>query len=121
MFHLSTRAKSFADAFNGLGFVARTQANFRIHAFIALLVTGAGLGLHVSSDAWRWLILAMALVLIAEVFNTAFEHLCDVVQPDLHASVKAAKDIAAGAVLLSAIAAAGVGALVFWPYVAGWR
>ena len=118
MFNLSSRPKSFANAIAGLGFASRTQANFRIHVFIALLVTGAGLGLHVSGDEWRWLILAMALVLIAEAINTAFEHLCDVVEPELHASVKAAKDVAAGAVLLAAIAAAAIGILVFAPYFA---
>jgi diacylglycerol kinase (ATP) len=116
MFNFSSRPRSFADAIAGLGFAARTQANFRIHIFIALLVIGAGLGLNVSGDEWRWLILAMALVLIAEAINTAFENLCDVVQPELHASVKAAKDVAAGAVLLAAIAAAIIGGTVFWPY-----
>jgi diacylglycerol kinase (ATP) len=63
-------------------------------------------------------VLAIAIVLIAEAINTAFEHLCDVVQPELNASVKAAKDVAAGAVLISSIAAAIIGIMVFWPYVA---
>ncbi len=54
---------------------------------------------------------------MSELVNTAFEHLCDVVQPELHASVKAAKDVAAGAVLVASIGAAVIGVLVFWPYV----
>ena len=63
-------------------------------------------------------ILAIALVWVAEIVNTAFEHLCDVVQPDLHVSVKSAKDVAAGAVLVAAMAAAVIGGLVFLPYLA---
>ncbi len=78
---------------------------------------GLGLLWRVSADDWRWLVLAIAIVLAAELVNTAFEHLCDVVQPELHASVKAAKDVAAGAVLVASIGAAVIGVLVFWPYV----
>ncbi len=73
---------------------------------------------RVSADDWRWLVVAITLVLVAELLNTAFEHLCDVVQPELHASVKAAKDVAAGAVLVASIGAAVIGALIFWPYLA---
>ena len=69
-------------------------------------------------DDWRWVVLAIVIVLATELLNTAFEHLCDVVQPELHASVKAAKDVAAGAVLVTSIGAAVIGAMVFWPHVA---
>jgi len=111
------RIKSFGYALQGLGFALATQMNFRVHLFAALAVIGLGLFLGVSGEDWRWLIVAIALVLAAELMNTAFEHLCNIVQPELHASVKAAKDVAAGAVLVTAIAAAIIGALVFWPYV----
>jgi diacylglycerol kinase (ATP) len=70
----------------------------------------------VGPQDWRWIIVAIALVWVAEIVNTAFEHLCDVVQPDFHVSVKAAKDVAAGAVLIAALAAAAIGVLVFLPY-----
>ena len=68
----------------------------------------------------KYEVIAIAMVLTAELVNTAFEHLCDVVQPELHASVKAAKDVAAGAVLVTSIAAAVIGVMVFWPYLAAW-
>ena len=79
----------------------------------------AGLGFlwGVSAEDWRWLAVAIVIVLAAELVNTAFEHLCDVVQPELHASVKAAKDVAAGAVLVVSIGAAIIGVLVFQPYI----
>lgn len=112
------RIKSFGYAFGGLVFALATQMNFRIHLIAALAVIGLGFYWGVSADDWRWLVVAIALVLAAELMNTAFEHLCNVVQPELHASVKAAKDVAAGAVLVTAIAAAIIGGLVFWPYLA---
>ena len=60
----------------------------------------------------------MLWVWFAEAMNTAFEYLCDIVSPEFNVSVKRAKDIAAGAVLLTAIVAFILGILIFWPYVA---
>lgn len=116
MFSMSDRVKSFGYALRGLGFVLRTQHNAWIHLAVAVVVAVAGVALKLSAADWRWIVLAIALVWIAEIVNTAFEHLCDVVQPEFHVSVKAAKDVAAGAVLIAAIAAAIIGAMVFAPY-----
>lgn len=117
MFSILKRAKSFGYALRGLGFVLRTQHNAWIHLAITALVIAAGLWLRIEAHDWRWIALAIAFVWVAEIVNTAFEHLCDVVQPEFHVSVKAAKDVAAGAVLVAAIAAAIIGILVFLPYV----
>lgn len=57
------------------------------------------------------------MVWIAEALNTAFEHLCDVVSPEFHASVKLSKDIAAGGVLICAVGAMILGVMIFVPYV----
>jgi len=118
-FSIAERAGSFRHAFAGLLFMLRTQHNARIHLGAAATVAIAGFALGITREDWRWLIAAIALVSMAEAVNTAFEHLCDVVSPDFHASVKLSKDIAAGAVLIAAIAAAIIGATVFWPYVLG--
>jgi diacylglycerol kinase (ATP) len=118
MFSLSTRHRSVLYAVRGLGFALKTQANFRIQVVAAMTCVILGVTWRVSADDWRWLVLAVAIVLITEAINTAVEHLCDVVQPEPHASVKAAKDVAAGAVLMASIASAVIGILVFWPYVA---
>ena len=116
-FKISARLKSFAFAFAGLGFMLRTQHNAWLHAVASLIVIGAGIGLRVSLADWRWLIVAMAMVWVAETFNTAVEYVCDVVSPGHSVAVKHAKDIAAGAVLICAFAAALIGVFTLLPYV----
>ena len=118
MFSLSKRIKSVGYALQGLRFALATQVNFRIQIVAAIVCIALGLLWRISAEDWRWAVLAIGMVLTAELVNTAFEHLCDVVQPELHASVKAAKDVAAGAVLVASLAAAVIGVLVFWPYLA---
>ena len=75
-----------------------------------------GVLLKVSPGDWRWLIAAILMVWSAEAFNTSVEYVCDIYSPGYSVVVKHAKDIAAGAVLLSAIGAALIGAITFWPY-----
>lgn len=116
MFSIAKRISSFGYAFRGLGFMLRTQHNAWIHLAATAAVIGAGAWLKISGDDWRWIILAVGFVWVAEIVNTAFEHLCDVVQPEFHVSVKAAKDVAAGAVLVAAVVAAVIGLTVFLPY-----
>ncbi len=116
-FSVAARLKSFAFAFEGFAYMMRTQHNAWVHLAAMILVVTLGFLLHVSADAWRWLIVALALVWVAEALNTAFEHLCDVVSPDFHHSVKRSKDIAAAAVLVCVIAATLLGAITFAPYV----
>jgi diacylglycerol kinase (ATP) len=116
-FSVAARLKSFRHAFAGFAFMLRTQHNAWVHLAATIVVVALGLALRVDADAWRWLITAMALVWVAEAVNTAFEHLCDVVSPEFHASVQRSKDIAAAAVLVCVIAAAILGALTLWPYV----
>ena len=116
MFSVAKRVKSFGYALRGLGFVLRTQHNAWIHLGITAAVIAGGLWLKIAAHDWRWIALAIGFVWVAEIVNTAFEHLCDVVQPEFHVSVKAAKDVAAGAVLVAAIVAAIIGVLVFLPY-----
>jgi diacylglycerol kinase (ATP) len=116
VFSISARLKSFGYALSGLGYMLRTQHNAWIHLAATAGVIGLGFWLRIPANDWRWIILAIALVWVAEIVNTAFEHLCDVVQPEFHVSVKTAKDVAAWAVLVAAVAAAFIGTLVFLPY-----
>ena len=115
-FTTAGRLRSVRYAVAGIAYMLRTQHNAWLHAAASAAVLVVGLALGVSAADWRWLIAAMALVWIAEAMNTAFEHLCDVVSPEFHASVQKSKDVAAGAVLLAAIAAAAIGASVLVPY-----
>lgn len=115
-FSLAARARSMAHAWNGLSHAIRTQHNVWIHIGATLLVIAAGIVLELKTHDWRWLALAVAWVWFAELANTALEHLCDVVSPEFNLSVKRAKDIAAGSVMVSSLAAAAIGALTFAPY-----
>jgi diacylglycerol kinase (ATP) len=116
-FSLSARLKSFGYAFAGIGFMLRTQHNAWLHLVATVVVVGLGAAVRVSPGDWRWLIAAICMVWAAEAFNTAVEYVCDVVSPERNIAVKHAKDIAAGAVLISALSALLIGAMTFYPYV----
>ena len=110
--HSRPLTDSFRDAFRGVAFVLRTQRNSWIHLLAASLVTAAGLALGLTLPEWAVLALAVTLVLVAEMVNTALETLLDALSPEYHPLVGAAKDVAAGAVLLSSVGAVIVGLLV---------
>lgn len=93
-----------------------SQHNAWIHAAATLAVVALGLHLQIPRMEWCVLVLAIVSVWTAEALNTAFEFLCDVASPEFHPLVEKAKDVAAAAVLLSAVGAAVVGLIVFLPY-----
>jgi diacylglycerol kinase (ATP) len=115
-FSLRARAASFSHAARGLTVMCRREHNAWLHLAAAILVVAAGIALEVAAADWRWLVLAIALVLTAEALNTAIERVCDRFTTAHCDLVRDAKDIAAGAVLVAAIAAAAIGALTFAPY-----
>lgn len=112
---LAGRAQSFGYALEGLAHLIRTQPNAQIHAAATAAVIVLGLLLRVGWTDAAILALTIALVWFAEAMNTAFEHLCDVVRPEVHPSVKRCKDIAAAAVLLASVGAVFVALFVFVP------
>ncbi len=116
---LTSRAHSFGYAFRGLWTLLRTQRNAWIHAAATVLAVVAGFVVHLGASDWCWLIAAIALVWIAEGLNTAVEFVCDALHPERHPLIRNAKDIGAAAVLLAALAAAAIGAIVFWPHISG--
>lgn len=113
------RIASFGYAFEGLWVMLRTQPNAWIHALATVVVLGAGWYLGIARADWALVVLAIALVWVAEALNTGIEFLADAAVPDPHSLIKHAKDAAAGAVLLASIAAASIGALVFLPHLCG--
>ena len=115
-FSIAARLKSFTFAFAGIAYMLRTQHNAWLHLVATIVVIAAGFAFNVGGNDWRWLVAAIVLVWTAETINTAFEHLCDVVSPEFHASVQKSKDIAAGAVLICVIGAVIIGLQVFVPY-----
>ncbi|MEZ5501299.1 MAG: diacylglycerol kinase family protein [Halioglobus sp.] len=114
-FSLAGRLGSGRFALQGMLELLRTQHNARVHAVATVGVLVAGSAFGVSTDEWCLLVVVITGVWVAEALNTAFEFLCDVASPEFHPLVKSAKDIAAGAVLMSAIGAAAVGVIIFLP------
>ena len=112
---MKRRLASFAHAFRGIGAALRSEPNLRLQLLAAIAVAIAGWWLEIRAGEWLAVIVAMALVLVAELFNTALEALADAVHPERHEGIGRAKDAAAGAVLVAAIAAAAIGAIVFLP------
>jgi len=106
---------SFRFASAGLWDVVRTQRNFRIHLGVTVTVIAMGLWLGVSRQEWASLFLSIGRVLVAEIFNTGAEVLVDLASPTYHPLAKRVKDLAAGAVLLSAMVAVVVGLLLLGP------
>jgi len=109
------RVRSFRHALMGLGFVLRSQHNAWLHAVATVLAIILGVVLRISIDEWCVLTLSMVTVWVAEAFNTGLEVLADALVSERHPIVKIAKDVAAAAVLLSAIGALVVGAILFVP------
>ncbi len=96
----------------------RCQHNAWIHAVATVGAVALGFFLNLSRFEWCWIVVAVAIVWTAEALNTAFEFLADAAAPNFSPIVRDAKDVAAGAVLVTAIAAVIIGGIVFWPHVA---
>ena len=107
--------KGFGYALNGIWHAATTQLNFRVHFVAALMAACLGYALHISTNEWLWIILCIAIVLGAELFNTALEFLTDLVSPEYNKKAGLVKDMAAGAVLIIAIGALVIGLIIFVP------
>jgi diacylglycerol kinase (ATP) len=105
-------ARSFDHAYRGLIYAVRTQRNMRIHVIIAVLVLVASLLVGVSKLELAVLVLVILLVFITEMFNTALEFAVDLVTKEYHPLAKLAKDVSAGAVLVSSVGAVLVGYLI---------
>ena len=116
-FEFTGRIRSFKYAFRGLGLMIRSQHNAWIHSAATLAVIVAGIFFQISGSEWCWIILAIAGVWTAEALNTAFEFLADVTTEEFHPVVEQSKDVAAGAVLVTAIAASAIGLIIFWPHI----
>ena len=106
---------SFGYAWRGLRILLATQANARVHAAATVLAICAGFWFGLTRLEWCAIVGVIGLVWTAEGLNTALEFLTDLVAPEHHPLAEKAKDVAAGAVLAAAMAAATVGAIIFGP------
>jgi diacylglycerol kinase len=107
--------RGFGYALNGIWHASVTQLNFRVHLVAAIVTLYAGYALNISTSEWLWIILSIAMVLIAELFNTALEFLTDLVSPEYNKKAGLVKDMSAGAVLITAICALVIGLIIFVP------
>lgn len=115
-FCLLGRIASVRYAVSGLRVLVQQEQNARIHLTASILVGVVAIVLGVTPADGRWLVLSVALVWSAEAFNTAIEILCDHLCPQQDPRVAAVKDLAAGAVLVAALAALAIGLATFFPY-----
>lgn len=111
-----TLVQSFKLAFEGLMFVFKTERNMKVHLVFAILAVVCSLAFKISPIEFVFVIFSIALVLIAEAANTAFELLLDFVHGDkYHPDVKLLKDITAGGVFIAALNAFVIGLIIFVP------
>lgn len=108
-------AKSFGFAFEGIATEFKKGRNFRVQILAGVAATILGIVLKISVSEWFNLIVVIAFVLILELVNTAIEAMVDMISPEIQEKAKIAKDVSAGAVLISSIAAFLVGAIIFLP------
>ncbi len=106
---------SFRYAMEGLWYVLRAERNARIHLIMAVLVILVGAWLQLSAIEWVLMIAAIALVFAGEMLNTVVELTIDLITPERNSLAKRAKDVAAGAILVAAVAAAVMGLLILGP------
>lgn len=116
-FSFTGRIRSIQHALDGIVVMLTGQHNAWVHTVVTVIVLICGYLFEVNTAEWSLLVLAIISVWVAEALNTAFELLCDVASPEFHPLVKKSKDVAAGAVLLSAIGAVTIGMIIFLPYI----
>lgn len=106
---------SFKYAFTGMWSAYKSERNMKIHIAVAILVILFGIFLQISTYEWLACIVCFAMVIGAEMFNTAIETVVDIAMPKKDERAKKAKDVAAGGVLVFAIGSAIIGSIIFIP------
>ncbi|MFA5072810.1 MAG: diacylglycerol kinase [Nitrospirota bacterium] len=102
-------------AIEGIIYSVKTQRHMRYHFYAALAALVFSLLLHISRDEFILLCMAIVLVLVCEMLNTAIEVIVDMIAADFHPKAKIAKDIAAGVVLVASVGAITLGYLILYP------
>ncbi|HCA05416.1 MAG TPA: diacylglycerol kinase [Ruminococcaceae bacterium] len=110
---MKKQLKSFGYAFGGIARAICTEAHMRFHLVAAFYVLIFSLFYNFSAAQYAVLLILIALIIAAELLNTAIENVCDLVTSEQNSHVKIAKDMAAGAVLVLSIAAAVIACVFF--------
>ena len=107
--------KRFKYAFEGILTGIKEEQNMKIHIIIMILVIIFGIMLKINTTEWIICILLFGLVISMELMNTAIENTVNLITKEKNQQAKIAKDVAAGAVLASAIVSAIIGLMIFVP------
>ncbi|MCM8764290.1 MAG: diacylglycerol kinase [Candidatus Omnitrophica bacterium] len=108
--------ESFTNSFRGLFYALKNERNLRIHFGIGCFVILCGIFFKLPFVDFLVLVLVVSMVIVAEIFNTAIEMFSDMFFNQYHIQIRKIKDIAASAVLVSAIVSVIIGYLLFAPY-----
>lgn len=106
---------SFGYALDGIYLAAKLDQNVRFHLIVSVLVLVVSFLLKISTVEFLFIVLAIFFVLISEMVNTAIEEMTNLIIKEHHVSARIAKDIAAGAVLLSAVFSVIVASIILFP------
>ncbi len=115
MTEIKTRKNSFVYAWTGCKAMWLSEINFRIHVIISLIVVCAGIMLKLNSTEWIAIFFCIGLVISAEVYNTAIEHISNIISTEIRPEIKLIKDISASGVLILACISAIIGCIIFIP------
>ncbi|WP_405351564.1 diacylglycerol kinase [Nonlabens sp. Asnod3-H03] len=114
---LYKRLKGCGYAFKGAVTLLKTEASIQVQAFIAVVMTIAGFYFDITNTEWMIQIISIGLIMSLEGMNTAAEAIADFIHPDFHIKIGHIKDIAAGAVFITAITAVIIGLIIYVPYI----
>jgi len=103
-------------ALSGIALIIRNERNFRIQLCMTVVIVALGVVLDINHFDWVALAMVTALVLVSEAFNSVIEAVCDTVSQEYRVNIRYAKDVSAGAVLVSAVVSAVTGIIIFYPY-----
>jgi diacylglycerol kinase (ATP) len=109
-------ADSANNAIEGILFAARSERHLRYHFYAAIMVLLLSYLLELPRFEFLIILIAVILVMLAEMINTAVEYLVDMVSPAYHEKARIAKDVAAGAVLITAVGSVIVGYIILFPH-----
>lgn len=105
--------KAMKNSLNGIFYTLKKERNIKIQLIIAILAIILGIVLKINLIEWGILTITIFIVIISELINTAIENTVDLITTEYNEKAKIAKDVAAGAVLLSAINSVIVGIIIF--------
>jgi diacylglycerol kinase len=109
--------RSFAHAFDGLKHTFKSHPNLKIHVALGILALLAGVVFQITRTEWLLVLFTILWVIVSEMINTAIEAVCDLITTEYRTSIKIAKDVAAGMVLVGSFGAVVIGLVIFVPYI----